>query len=196
MLWKILLGLAAIFSHNSSPELRPETEYVPTEYGPQTAEEAEIARNALHNNNLYGGDIKFPDGWNETDAGMKDERFRWPGYPGRAVIPFVLDRSVYGIRNVIYEGMQHYHRYTCIRFKERTNERDFIRIFYGDGCWSIIGRNGGQQNLSLGNGCAWVGLVIHELGHAIGLFHEHQRSDRDNYITVYRNNVIPGNVLR
>ncbi|GFY68878.1 astacin-like metalloprotease toxin 2 [Trichonephila inaurata madagascariensis] len=124
-------------------------------------------------------------------AGMKDERFRWPGYPGRAVIPFVLDRSVYGIRNVIYEGMQHYHRYTCIRFKERTNERDFIRIFYGDGCWSIIGRNGGQQNLSLGNGCAWVGLVIHELGHAIGLFHEHQRSDRDNYITVYRNNVIP-----
>ncbi|PRD33298.1 UNVERIFIED_CONTAM: Astacin [Trichonephila clavipes] len=58
-------------------------------------------------------------------------------------------------------------------------------------CWSVIGRNGGMQNLSLGNGCAWVGLVIHELGHAIGLYHEHQRSDRDNYITVYRNNVIP-----
>ncbi|GFW83238.1 embryonic protein UVS.2 [Trichonephila clavipes] len=124
-------------------------------------------------------------------AGMRDERFRWPGYPGRAVIPFVLDRSVYGIRNVIYQGMEHYHRSTCIRFKERTNERDFIRIFYGVGCWSVIGRNGGMQNLSLGNGCAWVGLVIHELGHAIGLYHEHQRSDRDNYITVYRNNVIP-----
>ncbi|GFW83239.1 uncharacterized protein TNCV_2508791 [Trichonephila clavipes] len=70
MLWKLLLGLAAIFSHNSSPELSHEAEYVPTEFGPQTAEEAEIARAALHNNNLYGGDIKFPDGWNETDASI------------------------------------------------------------------------------------------------------------------------------
>ncbi|GFU31036.1 astacin-like metalloprotease toxin 1, partial [Nephila pilipes] len=92
---------------------------------------------------------------------------------------------------VIMEGMAQYQRYTCIRFVERTDERDFIRIFNGNGCWSIIGRNGGMQNLSLGQGCNYVGLVVHELGHAIGLFHEHQRSDRNNYITVYKDNVIP-----
>lgn len=33
--------------------------------------------------------------------------------------------------------------------------------------------------------------VLHELGHLIGLFHEHQRPDRDNYIRVNHNNVAP-----
>ncbi|HOF15629.1 MAG TPA: M12 family metallopeptidase [Bacteroidales bacterium] len=32
----------------------------------------------------------------------------------------------------------------------------------------------------------------HELGHSLGLYHEHQRPDRDNYITYYSNNVMSG----
>jgi hypothetical protein len=33
--------------------------------------------------------------------------------------------------------------------------------------------------------------VIHEMGHAIGLKHEHQRCDRDSYVRVFTNNIIP-----
>ncbi|GIY95391.1 astacin-like metalloprotease toxin 1 [Caerostris extrusa] len=64
-----------------------------------------------------------------------------------------------------------------------------LQIYYR--CWSVIGCNGGRQLLSLGQGCGYLGLVFYEFGHALCLFHEHQRSDRDNYITVYKQNVIP-----
>jgi hypothetical protein len=33
--------------------------------------------------------------------------------------------------------------------------------------------------------------MTHELGHALGLFHEQSRPDRDNYVTVLTNNINP-----
>ena len=36
-----------------------------------------------------------------------------------------------------------------------------------------------------------MGNIIHEIGHLIGLWHEHNRADRDQYITVALSNVDP-----
>ncbi|CAG0925966.1 unnamed protein product, partial [Notodromas monacha] len=38
-------------------------------------------------------------------------------------------------------------------------------------------------------GCWVTGTIIHELLHAFGLIHQHQRYDRDNYITIKTQNV-------
>ncbi|EEC10942.1 conserved hypothetical protein [Ixodes scapularis] len=59
-----------------------------------------------------------------------------------------------------------------------------------DGCESHIGRVGGPQELSLGSGCVWHGTILHEFLHALGFEHEHARIDRDNYIKVYRSNIL------
>jgi hypothetical protein len=38
------------------------------------------------------------------------------------------------------------------------------------------------------------GTVLHEIGHALGLLHEHQRPDRDQFITIHRDRVDPSTV--
>ncbi|XP_078669521.1 astacin-like metalloendopeptidase [Branchiostoma floridae x Branchiostoma belcheri] len=58
-------------------------------------------------------------------------------------------------------------------------------------CWSKPGRMGGMQELSLGDGCMWKGTVRHELMHTVGFWHEHQRPDRDDYVTIMLDNVDP-----
>lgn len=43
--------------------------------------------------------------------------------------------------------------------------------------------------MTLGDGCASVGTALHELCHALGLWHEHSRVDRDLYIEIFTENL-------
>ena len=35
-------------------------------------------------------------------------------------------------------------------------------------CWSQVGRTGRKQQISLGFGCGYHGIAVHEIGHALG----------------------------
>ena len=59
-------------------------------------------------------------------------------------------------------------------------------------CFSAIGRQGGKQRISVGEGCEYKGTVMHEMMHALGFFHEQSRTDRDDYVMVLWWNVEPG----
>lgn len=62
-------------------------------------------------------------------------------------------------------------------------------------CFSPVGRQyatEGAQPLSIGNGCNDKGIILHELLHALGFWHEQARSDRDDFIQVQWENVDKG----
>ena len=81
----------------------------------------------------------------------------------------------------------------CINFIERKSEKNYVRIINENGCWSYVGKFVDQrpQSISLqAPDCIEIDTVAHELMHALGLHHEHNRPDRDEWVEINFENII------
>ncbi|KIH45055.1 astacin, partial [Ancylostoma duodenale] len=60
-----------------------------------------------------------------------------------------------------------------------------------DGCASNVGRHplGEEQLVSLAPECIRLGVIAHEVAHALGFWHEQSRPDRDQFVNVRWENI-------
>lgn len=134
----------------------------------------------------FEGDIILP---NKTQSGNAADFYIWP----RAEVPYTISHNFgRSHKRIIERAFREFTSKTCIRFRTRTTETDYIYIISGEGCSSVIGRQGGVQRITLGTGCVQRGIVIHELMHALGFWHEQSREDRDSYVSIITTNILPG----
>ncbi|KAI6170102.1 Metalloendopeptidase [Aphelenchoides besseyi] len=98
-------------------------------------------------------------------------------------------------QKIIRNALSDLSRRTCFKIYERREKPDavdYVKIDKNSGCYSAVGRVGGEQPISLGLGCVHDHIVKHEFMHSLGIGHEHQRPDRDVFLTIMKENVWSG----
>ncbi len=120
-------------------------------------------------------------------AGIKGAQYRWKG----RIVPYEIDPVLSNPQRV-QAAIDHWNARTSIRFVPRVAQPDWLR-FKSDprGCASMVGRQGGRQDVILMDNCT-TGNIIHEIGHAVGLWHEQCRVDRDKWVEINTDNARPG----
>lgn len=112
---------------------------------------------------------------------------RWPG----GVVPYVIP-SGFPSPSRITSAISHIEANTSgVDFVARTNQSAYVTFRTSTGCSSSVGRTGSVQYVNLASGCS-TGNTIHELLHALGMFHEHTRCDRDTYVRINTANIQSG----
>lgn len=120
----------------------------------------------------------------------------WPGgnvyynfsTSGQNAVPPNLQRA-------FLDAANEWATFANIHFVPVTTQTNYVTVQIDntlEGGQSAVGMVSGQQFLSVSPNAWNRGTLCHEIGHTLGLVHEHQRSDRDNFVTILTNNIVSG----
>lgn len=128
----------------------------------------------------------------ELGKGFKRNNIRvWPSQ----IIPYYISPDAEVARNTILRGILKINNRTnvCLVPKSQDDD-DFINFIASESTvsFSTLGYRDGGTTIQLNtNGGGSERTLKHEVLHSLGFSHEHQRPDRDDYITVNLANATP-----
>ncbi|XP_015803814.2 meprin A, alpha (PABA peptide hydrolase), tandem duplicate 1 isoform X2 [Nothobranchius furzeri] len=150
----------------------------------ESGEDENPLTNMGSDEDLVEGDILVPKRRNA----LINKRYRWK-FP----IPYILgDDLDLNAKGCVHQAFEMYRLKSCVDFKPYEGEETFIKFEKRGGCFSSVGDQQKGQILSLGPGCDHKAVIEHELLHALGFYHEQSRTDRDDYVDIWLDQVTPG----
>lgn len=106
------------------------------------------------------------------------------------VIPFEYDSNVsQANRNLFQNAMNEVHDYCGVDFRPRQQfDVAWLHIQSASANNAPVGYFVGERIVNIFNFNVQI-IMVHELLHVIGIYHEQSRTDRDNYVTINSGNI-------
>jgi hypothetical protein len=121
---------------------------------------------------------------------VKDKKCYWPN----GIVPYELDAKLNTTElGIVLRAIGNWNRDTVIQLIPRGSHQAYVRFTSDVGfCGTPLGRQGNGQIIScdLSIGEANGNPMTHEIGHALGLLHEHKRPDAKEHVSVLHSNIL------
>jgi hypothetical protein len=113
---------------------------------------------------------------------------KWP----KGILPVSFHENVSAFNQQrFYAACLEWSKAAAVRCVPRSNEANYVQVHSGAGNWSLVGMQGGMQQMEIANWEMKM-TIAHEIAHALGAGHEQSRQDRDQYVTIVREVIQPG----
>lgn len=153
----------------------------------------------LMEGDIYVGDTTFLNKFQfmQFSVTVDQNASKW----GNGIVPYMFNSGfATAEKNAIIDAMNHIMDKTNVRFIEKTDQSSFIiyrkvtvaELGFSGGMSALGRQNSNGQFIDFSASNFSASLAIHEICHALGLYHEQAREDRDNHINILTQNIQAG----